>query len=128
MLSPLRRVAESRFVAPVEEGSPPEPIPVPAPPEPKPADYLLGKKISHHRIIQLLGGGGMGVVYKAEDLKLGRPVALKLLPAEISSDPIAFERLRPASALDLPIFARSTSSASMKGSPSSSCSSWRARP
>ena len=87
-------------------------LPVPGPPVPGPPvagprhSSLVGCKVSHYRVLGVLGGGGMGLVYKGEDLKLNRPVALKFLPDEMASDPLTVQRFereaRTASSLNHP--------------------------
>ena len=55
---------------------------------------MIGTTLGHYRILEVIGAGGMGVVYKGEDTRLGRPVAVKALSAEVRNSPLALERFR----------------------------------
>jgi DNA-binding winged helix-turn-helix (wHTH) protein/tetratricopeptide (TPR) repeat protein len=97
-----------RLIVPVEGVATGAADPVSADVEPPgmPVPGLAAREASHYRVLDIIGGGGMGVVYRGEDMRLGRQVALKFLTRELASRPIALERLRleacSASALNHP--------------------------
>ncbi len=90
MVRAKRMDSSSGDTAPSEENAGSEEVPAALPRHQ--AANLSGKTISHYRILEIIGGGGMGVVYRGEDIKLDRAVAVKVLPEELGTDPAAVER------------------------------------